>query len=349
MADKEQPGAGGDGTDGSADVEYFLPQQGGYQRVSRREETPDDATTPSPDDGGSKPADVPAGTTVPPAAAGGEAARPRESETRGRGSKPPRRYNGNTAEAHAEVLAEAILDAFVGILRSRVARKGGHLSDADVGEMEAEFRDHLDDMKQVFVRALRSYAKAQEGQRSHRARANHFQRLIVHKFEHLLTEGPEVHRRANALSRRMLPGFFMAVSMMIGPEDLSKYEARAKQVVDRLRGQVDDRRVWDHVYTDPEARQLVIRAEIIMARHFAAFEKRLDWLVAMIDSHMVPVSRDHPAAGWHLTERHARTMLSALFGDLKAALRNVPTRQKMAVQYGDDTVRTLSRVITNLE
>jgi DNA-binding response OmpR family regulator len=66
-----------------------------------------------------------------------------------------------------------------------------------------------------------------------KARENFFGRLLVRRFAQLFVEndGPDSEK---VLSRRILPGFFVAVDMMLGPERVEGYQKQCQDIVKRL-------------------------------------------------------------------------------------------------------------------
>ena len=91
--------------------------------------------------------------------------------------------SGASAEDYAEDIADLIEQKFMGLLKQRLAKSGGHLSEDDVAEMGAEFRTQLTEIRTIFLDAVKNYAKASHRSLSDELRENAFQRLMVHRFE----------------------------------------------------------------------------------------------------------------------------------------------------------------------
>ena len=102
---------------------------------------------------------------------------------------------------------------------------------------------------------------------------------------------------------------------------------------------------WAEVYRSPGARRLCFQAEVEIAKHFTEMEKRLNWMVAVLNANLIPAEKGSRAGGWEVNRRNAALMLSALIRDLRAALSNRKARQSMENKMGPETV-TLLHAIT---
>lgn len=249
-----------------------------------------------------------------------------------------------SAEEQADELADAIYTKFMGLLSNRITEKGGNLTMDDVTEMGQEFHDQLDGIKETFLNAVESYTQAREQHRVSSERGNVFKRIMVHHFETRFANEQTLKEKPDRLSRRMLPGFYSVLSMMFGPPKLERYEQMAKNLVDRLRRETNGQIEWADVYHSPEARRLALRAEIEIAQHFKDADKRLDWMVAMINSHLIPLEDGKISSGWNFSREAAEAMLTELFHDLRTALKNAAARKKFATELGNETLKMLDMV-----
>ena len=250
----------------------------------------------------------------------------------------------HSAEEKADELAEAIYAKFMHLLTERITDKGGSLTMDDVNEMGEDFRAQIGDIKETFLKAVESYTQARDETCVSSERENVFNRFLSHQFEDRFVNESELKERPDLLSRRMLPGFYSALSMMFGPPKLARYEQQCKSVIDRLRKESNGQIKWADVYNSPEARRLVLRAEIDIARHFKDTDKRLDWMIAMINSNMIPLEDGKISSGWRFSREAAEAMLARLFHDLRSALENDTARQRFTDELGDETVMVLETV-----
>ena len=249
-----------------------------------------------------------------------------------------------TADDKADDLADAIYEKFMKILKDRIVDNGGSLTMDDVDDMGQQFRDQLTEIKDTFLDAVESYTLSMKQNRVSTERGQIFKRLMVHHFEGRFANEQTLKTNPDFLSRRMLPGFYNALSMMLGPPKLERYEEQAKTLVERLRKETNGQIEWSDVYAAPEARRIALRAEIDIARHFKDIEKRLDWMIAMINSNMIPLEEGRVSSGWTFTKEAAEGMLRGLFQDLRSAMRNRAVRDRFKEEMGNDTVQLLESV-----
>jgi hypothetical protein len=251
-----------------------------------------------------------------------------------------------TVETQAEDLGEALHAKFMHLLNERMEKTGGHLTPEDVEEMGEEFRENLADIKTAFLNAVESYTLARERTRVEKARNHLFTRLMVRKFEHRLRDERTLRDNPEFLSRRMLPGFSTMLSMMFGKPRLASYEKRIKAVAERLKNENGGHLDWDELYRSPEIKKLTLRAEIEIAQNFRNVDKRFQWMVAMINSNLIPANDHWMGVEWSFNEDAAQKLLSSLFSDLRAALKNPNARERFGQSLGDETLEVLDTAAT---
>ena len=254
------------------------------------------------------------------------------------------REAAQSVEKHADDLGEALHEKFMHLLSAKVSETGGHLTAEDVKEMGAEFKSQLEDIKTAFLDAVESYTLARERSRIDSARTNLFTRLMIKKFEHRFRDEKTLQDNPDFLSRRIIPGFSSMLSMMFGKPRLASYEKRAQAVAERIRnehgGQVD----WDEYYNAPEIKKLALSAEIEIAKNFEQVDKRLQWMIAMLNSNLIPADDRWHGAEWTFNQGAASKLLSSLFADLRSALKNPNARNRFTESLGDETVTILDSV-----
>jgi len=173
-----------------------------------------------------------------------------------------------------------------------------------------------------------------------RARENFFGRLLVRRFAALFAEKKNDGPAEAVLSRSILPGFFVAVDMMLGPERVEEYQKQCQHIVRRISGGDPTRLVWDDYYRDPEALKLALDAQIKMALHFREIDKRIVWLTTLINNHVGSIG--HRPAEQAIAPEDTVTLLSFLFADLTTTLSSEGGRRFVFRQYGQDTFARLA-------
>lgn len=196
------------------------------------------------------------------------------------------------------------------------------------------------------VRALRrclGRVVAKRRTRYVQARENLFGRLLVRRFSHLFVEDETGHAGDRVISRRILPGFFVAVDMMLGPELVEEYQRRCRDIVNRLSPDSASDILWEDYYADDEANRLALDAAIKMALHFREIDKRVVWLATLINNHVGAAS--HRPSTQLITPSDTMVLLSYLFSDLAHALGDRAGREFISRHYGEETLSRLSLVV----
>ncbi|NQV44948.1 MAG: hypothetical protein HQ501_08595 [Rhodospirillales bacterium] len=259
-----------------------------------------------------------------------------------------KRINAEAAksvEGPADELADTIYNKFMTLLSDHIAAKGGSLTMDDVAKMGEEFRSDMDVIKQTFLNSVETYSLARERSQITRSRGQIFNRIIIQRFEHRLTDEDALKNKPDHLSRRILPGFHSTLSMMFGPPKLERYEQQARHILDRLREENGGQIEWSALYQAPESQRIALRAEIDIAKHFKDTEKRLDWMVAMINSNLIPADDHTVSAGWAFTREMAEAILSDLFQDLRKTITSSTAKKKFIEELGEETVGVLENVV----
>lgn len=179
------------------------------------------------------------------------------------------------------------------------------------------------------------------------ARENFFGRLLVRRFAHLFIEDDGSLPVEKVVSRRILPGFFVAVDMMLGPELVEDYQRQCREIVNRMSGSNGGEVSWEDYYADQEAIKLVLDAEVKMALHFREIEKRIVWLTTLINNHLGTAS--HRPAAQIMTPQGTTVLLSSLFSDLTRILSEDDGRRFITRHYGEDVCVRLTQVVEKFQ
>ncbi len=201
-------------------------------------------------------------------------------------------------------------------------------------------------MQTVFEQSFEVYVKARERASWDQARHFPFDRLIVKKFSHLFKAAPG----PTTVSRRMLPGFFMAISMMLGPDVVESYQERCRMIVERIRDGQEDFD-WEDVYAAEETGLVTIDAQVTVVQHFEDFAKRAEWFINLVNGHLSPPgdSSDEAALNWEMTEAGFQRFLDALLKDLRDAVTDDAGRKKVAKRHGAAAVERVIAVLRALD
>ena len=250
-----------------------------------------------------------------------------------------------SAQKHADELGEALYAKFMHILTKQLDEQDGRLTAADIESMGREFRDELVTIENVFLEAVEAFTLARETGRADQSRRKVFQRLMVNNFEHLFANEHELREQPELISRRMLPGFFTVLVLMLGEQKLTGYEKEAETLIEELRASHKGHLSWAEIYAAPKVRRLCLRAEIQIAQHFVETEKRLLWMIGVINSNLIPSDIERSQKPWELTTKSAEKILKAIFRDLRVVLKKQKMREKMAKRFDLATITLLDKIV----
>ncbi|MEK9722805.1 MAG: hypothetical protein VW405_04885 [Rhodospirillaceae bacterium] len=176
------------------------------------------------------------------------------------------------------------------------------------------------------------------------ARGQLFHRLMVKKFEHPFADEKTLQSQPELLSRRMLPGYMNMIHVMFGKARLDTYEERARRLIDRMREAAGGRLDWNDVYKAPEARKLTLLAEVDIARRFEDIDKRLEWMIAVINSNLIPADEHLTGTPWAFNRSAAEWMMTSLLANLRQTIKKDNTRRTIADRVGTDVLAVLDDV-----
>lgn len=261
----------------------------------------------------------------------------------------PKIKNPASSKDVSKAMVVDSVGSVVGSLREKAMQNGGTLSLQDIDAMEQELAAKSQQIEAQFESALEDYAAAIDQQKWNLERANPFSRLMVKQFSHLFKE-PAGRK---SVHRRMLPGFYQATSMLLGPESIGKYHERCEGIVARIQADLDETPFdWEMFYNEKDALTVSLDAQLLIAAGFKDFDKRLKWYLDLVNSNLTPAADDASAGeqAWSLSEPGLRRMLDALFGNLRKVMSLDKGRERMIKRHGRDTVAValtaLKRVVT---
>jgi len=250
-------------------------------------------------------------------------------------AKPKASANGKACnpEQQSMVLAETMVDSLIGGLKTEALKKGGQLSMQDIDHLHNRFRKQTVALSQIFSQSFEAYVRARERANWEQKRDYPFDRILVKNFSHLFNNGTASD--FNRVSRRMLPGFFMSIGMMLGPDVVEEFQETCRQEVERVRQAKPDEFVWEDVYATAGAQTISFDAMIAIIQHFADFEKRRQWFSDLINGHLTPVDgANKKDAGWEMTPGGVKLFLRTFFHDLFEALADTATKRSLVKRHG---------------
>lgn len=246
----------------------------------------------------------------------------------------------------------AIAETMIGHLLTRLELEaratGGVLTVGQIAVIAARFVAEQDRYRDVLRRSYEECGRAREAAAWEQSRKRPFDRMLVKRFAHLFpARSGDDGGSVDILSRRMIPGVNLAVTMMLGPDLYSQCQRKAQAIVERLRapsGSVD----WSRVHRHPDARSLVNDVLVVVAHYFVNFEKRRDWFILLVNGNLTRASASAADAHWELTPALFHQFMRALFADLEEALGK-DGGAALRTRHGAATVETLNDFLKRLK
>lgn len=174
------------------------------------------------------------------------------------------------------------------------------------------------------------------------------ERLIVHRFDGVLSPRGTSAIQRETLSRRCIPAFLYALLQMIGEELFDDYSARCHALIDQIKQLEGDAFDWDQIYTNPSARVLVTDILVFIARYFDDMPKRRQWMMDLFERAMPP-DMDGREEGWKFGPIEFHLLFEALYADLAEALADKAVRESLKKRYGIPNLRVVIQLLENLK
>jgi len=242
-----------------------------------------------------------------------------------------------TAKEHSAVLAQTVVTSFTDRLKMEAGKKGGMLTIDDIDNLNEEFEQKMGALETVFEASFNQFLKARDQSSDEVApKTMPFNRLLISRFARFFKE--------NTISRRILPGFNMAVGMMLGQELLDGYQERCHAIMKRLGGGNEDNCELKDYYYDDEAGKVALDAQIAMTFHFKNFDRRIEWFVDLVNDHLAPPSDNATDEDkeYQFTKGGLIRIMDAMLTDLKEAISTEGGRLAITKEYGVDTIIELA-------
>lgn len=244
-----------------------------------------------------------------------------------------------------ETIAQTMIGHFATRLEVEAGKNGGSLTTAQIRALAEHFLiDEATRFQPTYRRSFDTCTHAREARQWESARRHPFDRILMKSFAHLFPPRQGDDGGKGVLSRRIIPGFNLAVDKMIGPALYEQCQRKSQAILDRHRaGNGYD---WAQIYADPETHALANDVLVVVAHYFAKFERRREWFMALVNSHLAPAPAGSPDAAWTLTEHGFSELMHALFADLRAQM--VGNGAVLRKRYGEHTFEALEEFFRRL-
>lgn len=248
-------------------------------------------------------------------------------------------------EEQTRQLAQSVVSSFTSRLTEEATARGGYLSVQDLQSLNSEFEQKTDELKSVLDKSFEDYVSAREKASWDQSRKYPFDRMIVKTFSYMLETDSRKLRRSDSVSRRILPGFFMALSMILGPDKIEAYQGKCRAVVKLVKKAYGDKFEWEDIYESDDTRAIVIDALIDIVHGFDDIDRRAAWFIDLVNSHLPPADDQttQTEAGWTFTSAGFKQFFKALISDLSEALESEGGRLLITRRHGvEETVELVA-------
>lgn len=232
-------------------------------------------------------------------------------------------------------------------LEVEAAKAGGSLTATQIRAVAQHFVDSEQArFRAYYQRAWDDCTRAREALRWEGARDQPFERIVMRRFAHLFPPRSGDDGGEGILSRRMIPGFHMAIDKMIGPTLFEQCTRRCATILERhpREGGGHD---WRAIHADPEAGMLADEVLMVVAHTFSDFRKRRAWFMDLVNSRLTPARAGARDEYWQLDETAFAALMRALFADLGSRVHADPAG--IRARWGDAAHDALCRFILHLE
>ena len=252
-----------------------------------------------------------------------------------------------TPKTSSRVAAKTMVDTMVGKLRAEAERKGSLTVD-DLNALQAEFNRQAEKLSVALERSFDTYVEAKERAEWGLKRELPFDRIIVKAFSELFLE--QDYSRFDRVSRRMLPGFFMALNMMLGQDLVAEYQEQCQLIVSTLREERGEAFDWEQVYVHPHAKALMLDAAVTIATYFSDYARRSGWFLELINSNLGSLEGEpREEAGWEMTPAGFKRFLDHLFRELRDELATDSGKLRLTKRHGADTCAKIFEILDTIE
>jgi hypothetical protein len=236
---------------------------------------------------------------------------------------------------------------FVTRLEVEAGKAGGSLSAAQIRALAERFVEvEQGRFRPLYQRAWDECTLAREAHLLESSRRMPFDRVLMRRFAHLFPPRTGDDGGEGILSRRIIPGFTLAIHKMIGPTLQQQCHTKCEAVMER-HAQVHGGWDWDAIHADAEIKALVNDVLVVVAHYFSVFDKRRGWFMDMVNGQLTPVRRGASDEHFRLGESGFSALMRALFADLEAGLRLDP--RAVRARWGDETVEALTAFFRRLD
>jgi len=179
-----------------------------------------------------------------------------------------------------------------------------------------------------------------------------FKRVLTMRFIDLFPAEGALDGSGAYVSRRMLPGLFLAFEKMVGSEPFAQGHGVCIDALEASKN-ADGVAIWEDLYALPAVMDAVDDMLMRLVSHFDNPMKRVMWMLTIINNDLAdPLDFDFEGDAnkdWQLDEHGLINVLRHLFRGLRHRLKDKAHAQALSHKYGQTSARQLVALITALD
>lgn len=179
-----------------------------------------------------------------------------------------------------------------------------------------------------------------------------FRRVLTMRFSDLFPTAGGLDDSGAYVSRRMLPGLFLAFEKMVGSEPFTLGHDVCVAALESTKTP-DGVAIWEDLYDHPAVMDTVDDMLMRLVAHFDNPMKRIMWMLGIINNELAdPLDFDFEGDAnkdWLLDERGLINVLRHLFRGLRHRLKDKDQAHALTQKYGQTAARKLVALITTLD
>ncbi|MBL4613868.1 MAG: hypothetical protein JKY27_03210 [Magnetovibrio sp.] len=251
-------------------------------------------------------------------------------------------------------MAFAILDDYTEKLISMIEQSTQGLSSVDIQTFLNTYKDGAIRDQEPMIRThyQNCLVRCEQEVFDPTTRREPFKRIITTRFVNLFPPLNGLDERGTYLSRRLLPGFFLAMEKMVGENAFIRGHQICKDLVEVMK-HTDQGFLWEDLLESEQAQEAVDDLMMALLPHFTNPMKRMTWMMNLINNDLADAQEYHfegPAnKDWMLDEHGMIRLLRRMFLHLKHQLSDKEHAKKLATKYGVEQTRALLALVTVLD
>lgn len=265
----------------------------------------------------------------------------------------PTKIGGPNGSGLCQQLSTTMLDDYTEQLIGVVESSTHGFSVEDIRAFLVQYKaDTISADQSVFKEQFQRCLNRREQEIFEANRREPFKRVLTMRFVDLLPPEGGLDDSGTYVSRRMLPGLFLALEKMVGSDPFIQGFEACTTAIDATR---DDNGtiIWEDIYSHAASVEAVDDLLMHLVTHFDNPMKRMMWVLNIINNDLAD-AEDFDFEGdanidWELNERGLINVMRHLFRNLRHRLKDKSQAQALAAKYGQDAAHQLVALITALD